>query len=236
MERSLAVSDDPIGLGPATLKELLQELISTALGIWTPSDGCTDAEVAAAGDRLGICLPDALRDYYVAAGRHPELMGMSGHEHTFRVSAPEHLSVEDGYMAFCGENRWSAQWSVCPDDVGWPDPRVHGRSEPSGKWYSESRRLSSFLINVAGRQAVRSLPHQATCRIREQQLGVVESLLGYLGSHEIQKGGDRLSFIDPSRRILASYSYNTDTLLVAAVDLTALESLHESSGLPLKPA
>jgi len=218
------------------IKELLQELMSTAFGIWTPNDGCTDAEVTAAGDRLGISLPDALRDYYAAAGRHPELMGMSGHEYTFRVSAPEHLSVEDGQLAFCGENRWPAQWSVRPDDANWPDPRVHGRTKPGGKWYSESRRLSSFLINVAGRQAVRSLPHQATCRIRAQQLGVIESVLGYVGSREMQKGGDWLSFIDQSRRILASYSYNTDTLRVAAVDHTALESLHERSGLPLKPA
>ncbi|MFF4634028.1 hypothetical protein [Streptomyces griseorubiginosus] len=227
------MSDDRTGLGPAMIRELLQELMSTAFGSWTPNDGCPDAEVTAAGDRLGIFLPDAMRDYYAAAGRHPELMGMSGHEHTLRVSAPEHLSVEDGYLVFCGENRGPAQWSVRPDDVNWPDPRVHGRSEPGGKWYSESRRLSSFLIHVAGRQALRSFPHQATCRIRGQQLGVIESLLGYLGSHEMQKGGHWLTFIDPTRRVLASYSYNTDTLRAAAVDPTALEYLRERSGLPL---
>ncbi|MFF7389495.1 SMI1/KNR4 family protein [Streptomyces scabiei] len=216
------------------IKELLQELLSTAFGNWTPNDGCTDAEVTAAEDRLGIRLPDAMRDYYAAAGRHPELMGMSGHEHTLRVSAPEHLSIEDGHLVFCGENRELTQWSVRPDDVNWPDPRVHGRSEPGGKWFSESRKMSSFLVNVAARQALRSFPHQATCRIHQQQLGVVESLLGYLGSHEMQKGGHWLSFIDPTRRVLASYSYNTDTLRVAAVDATALESLHERSGLPLR--
>lgn len=218
------------------IKELLQELMSTAFGGWTPNDGSTDAEVTPVEGRLGISLPDALRDYYAAAGRHPELMGMSGQEHTLRVMAPEHLGVEDGHLVFCGENLWPAQWSVRPDDGDWPDPRVHGRSEPGGKWYSECRRLSSFLINVAGRQAVSSLPYQATCRIREQQLRVVESLLSYVGSRELQKGGHWLSFVDPSRRILASYSYNTDTLRVAAVDHTALESLHERSGLPLKPA
>lgn len=210
--------------------------MSTAFGGRSPQDGCTDADVTAVEDRLGISLPDALRDYYAVAGRHPELMGLSGDEHTLRVTAPGQLGVEDGHLVLCGENRWPAQWSVRPDDVGWPDPRVHGRSEPGGTWYSASRRLSSFLINVAGRQAVRSLPHQATCRIRERQLGVVESMLGYVGSRELQKGGDWLSFADPSRRILASYSYNTETLRVAAVDPTALASLHERSGLPLKPA
>ncbi|WP_216591502.1 hypothetical protein [Streptomyces brasiliscabiei] len=218
------------------IKELLQELMSTAFGGWTPDDGCTDADVTAAGDRLGIGLPDALRDYYAAAGRHPELMGTSGHEHTLRVTAPEHLGVEDGHLVFCGENGWPARWSVRPEEIGWPDSRVHGRSEPGGKWYSESRRLSSFLINVAGRQAVRALPHQATCRVHERQLGAVESQLGYVGSREMQKGGHWLSFVDPSRRVLASYSHNTDTLRVAAVDRTALESLRERSGLPLEPA
>ncbi|NEB04913.1 SMI1/KNR4 family protein [Streptomyces sp. SID13726] len=210
--------------------------MSTAFGDWTPDDGCTDAQVTATEDHLGISLPDALRDYYATAGRHPELMGLNGHEHTLRVTAPEHLDIEDGHLVFCGENRWPARWSVRPDDVGWPDPRVHGRSEPGGKWYSESRRLSAFLINVAGRQAVASLPHRATCRVREQQLGVVESLLSYVGSREMQKGGHWLSFVDPSRRLLASYSYNTATLHVGAVEHTALASLHERSGLTLKPA
>ena len=218
------------------IKELLQELTSTAFGSSTANDGCPDAEVAAAEERLGICLPDALGDYYAVAGRHPELMGASGHEHTLRVSAPGQLGVEDGHLVFGGESRGLAQWSVRLDDVNWPDPRVHGRSEPGGKWYSESRRLSSFLIQVAVRQALRSFPHQATCRIREQQLGVVESLLGYLGSHAMQKGGHWLSFIDPTRRVLAGYSYNTDTLRVAALDAGTLESLQERSGLPLKPA
>ncbi|WP_416968029.1 hypothetical protein [Streptomyces sp. 4F14] len=218
------------------IKELLQELTSTAFGAWAPEDGCTDAELAAAEDRLGIGLPDALRDYYAAAGRHPELMGTTGREYTLRLSAPEHLSVEDGHLVFGGVNREAARLSVRPDDFGWPDSRVHGRSEPGEKWYSQSRRLSSFLINAAGRQAVRSLPHQATCRIRERQLGIVDSALGYLGSREMQKGGDWLSFIDPSRRMVASYSYNTDTLRVGAVDPTALGSLRERSGLPLEPA
>ncbi|MFM9589297.1 hypothetical protein ACKI1J_11745 [Streptomyces scabiei] len=218
------------------IKDLLHELMSTAFGAWTPKDGCPDAEVTAAGDRLGISLPDALGDYYASAGRHPELMGMRGHEHTLRVTVPEHLVVQNGHLIFCGENQWTAEWSVRPDDANWTDPRVHGRSEPGGKWYSKSRKLSSFLINVAARQAVRALPHHATCRIREQQLGRVESQLSYVGSVEMQKGGDWLSFVDPSRRILASYSYNTDTLRVAAVDHTAIESLRERSGLPLKPA
>jgi hypothetical protein len=134
------------------IKELLQEITSTAFGGWTPNDGCNDVEVAAVGDRLGISLPDAF---------------------------------------------------PAPDDAGCPDPRVHGRSEPGGKRYSESRRLSSFLINVAGRQVVRSLPHQATCRIREQQLGVVESLLSYVGSREVQKGGEWSSFVDHSVSLLS---------------------------------
>ncbi|MET8980121.1 hypothetical protein ABZX85_31410 [Streptomyces sp. NPDC004539] len=167
------------------IKELLQQLMPTAFGGWTPDDGYADAEVTAVGDRLGTSLPDALLDYYAAAGRHPELMGMSGHEHTLRVTVPEHLGVEDGHLVFCGENRRPAQWSVRSDDADWPDPRVHGRSEPGGKWYSESRRPSSF--------------------------------------------------VDPSRRVLASHSHNTGTLRVAALEHTALESPRERSGLPLDP-
>lgn len=216
------------------IKELLQDLISTTFGAWTPNDGCPGDEITAAEDRLGISLPDALRDYYGAAGRHPELMGMGGHEHTFQLSTPGHLGLEDGQLVFLGENQWPAQWSVRPDDVDWPDPRVHGRAELGKKWYSEARRLSAFLINVAGMQAVRALPHQAMCRLREDQLKVVEPLLDYIGSREMQQGGDWLGFIDRSSRIVAHYSYITDTLRIGAVDPSALESLRERSGLPLR--
>jgi hypothetical protein len=218
------------------IKELLQDLMSTAFGAWTPNGGCDDDEITAAENRLGISLPDALRDYYAAAGRHPELMGRGGHEHTFRLSAPEHLSIEDGHLVFCGENQWPPQWSVRADDVGWPDPRVHGRAEPGEKWYSEARRLSAFLINVAGRQAVRALPYQATCRLREDQLEAVEPLLGYLGSRAMHRGGHWLGFIDRSSRIVAHYSLTTSTLRIGAVAPHALESLRERSGLPLRDA
>ncbi|MEU1184923.1 SMI1/KNR4 family protein [Streptomyces sp. NPDC005820] len=218
------------------IKEGLQDLMSAMFGAWAPIDGCADDEITAAEDRLGISLPDALRDYCTVAGRHPELMGMDGREHTLRLSAPRDLSLADGQLVFCGENQGPAAWSVRPADAGWPDPRVHGRAEPGGKWYSEARRLSAFLINVAGRQAVWAAPYQAACRLREDQLVAVEPLLGFIGSREMQKGGHWLSFVDRSSRVVAHYSYITSTLRIGAVVPGALESLRECSGLPLGPA
>ncbi|MES5825279.1 hypothetical protein [Streptomyces sp. RG80] len=41
---------------------------------------------------------------------------------------------------------------------------------------------------------------------------------------------------DLGGRFAEAQPYNADTLRVAAADHTALESLHERSGLPLKPA
>ncbi|MEU6227980.1 SMI1/KNR4 family protein [Streptomyces sp. NPDC047042] len=218
------------------IKESLRDLMSITFGAWTPNCGCDDDEITAAENRLGISLPEALRDYYAAAGRHPELMGTGGHEHTFRLSAPRHLSIEDGHLVFCGENQWPTRWSVRPDDVGRPDPRVHGRAEPGKKWYSEARRLSAFLLHVAGRQAVRALPYQATCRLREDQLEAVEPLLDYLGSRAMHQGGHWLGFVDSSSRTVAHYSFNSSTLRIGAVAPDALESLRERSGLPLRGA
>ncbi|GII04052.1 hypothetical protein [Planobispora takensis] len=226
--------DDGSDGGYSVIGELLQDVMVTAYGEWTPENGCAAAEIAAAGERLGTGLPDALRDYYAVAGRHAELMGAGGHEHTLRIHDPGHLTVEDGWLVFCGENQWSAQWSVRPDDADWSDPRVDGRAEPGGKWYSECRRLSAFLLNVACRQAVRSLPYQATCRLRKGQLETVESLLGYLGSREACRGGDWLSFIDRPARVLAGYSYITSTVRLGAVAPDALASFRERSGLRLK--
>ncbi|MBG0824127.1 hypothetical protein HS048_25805 [Planomonospora sp. ID91781] len=217
------------------IEELLQDLMSTAYGTWRPEDGCPRAEIAAAEDRLGFALPDALRGYYAAAGRHPELMGTGGREYTLRVSAPGRLDVEAGALLFCGENRWPAQWSVSTDDHGWPDPRVQGRSGPGERWYSRFRRLSAFLINVACRQAVRSLPHQASVRLRKGDLGTVESLLGYVGSRDVCKGGDWLSFADRSSRVLADYCHITSTLRVGTAAPGALDSFRERSGLRLGP-
>ncbi|MBG0831823.1 SMI1/KNR4 family protein [Planomonospora sp. ID67723] len=223
-------------MGHSMIEELLQDVMATAYGEWTPENGCTGTEIAAAEDRLGIGLPDALRAYYAVAGLHAEMMGADGHQHTLRMSAPERLVVEGGWLIFCGENQWPAQWSTHPDDDDRPDPRVHGRTGPGEKWFSESRSLSAFLINVACRQAVMSLPYQATCRLRKGQLETVESLLGYVGSREACRGGDWLSFLDRPTRTLASYSFITSTVRVGATAPDALASFQERSGLRLKAA
>ncbi|MBG0817134.1 SMI1/KNR4 family protein [Planomonospora sp. ID82291] len=217
------------------IEVVLQDLVSTAYGACTPEDGCPRAEIEAAEERLGFALPDALRDYYAVAGRHPELTGTAGREHTLWLSAPGRLDVEAGSLIFCGENRWPAQWSVSPGDHGWPDPRVLGRSGPGERWYSEFRRLSAFLVNLACRQAVRSLPHQAACRLRKGDLEVVEALLGYVGSRDVCKGGGWLSFADRSDRVLADYCRNTSTLRVGTAVPGALDSFRERSGLRLGP-
>nr|BFE77585.1 hypothetical protein GCM10020093_001860 [Planobispora longispora] len=70
------------------IEEWLRDVMATAYGEWTPESGCAGAEITTAEERLGIGLPQALRDYYTVAGRHAELMGAGGYEHTFRLRAP----------------------------------------------------------------------------------------------------------------------------------------------------
>ncbi|MFD8757051.1 SMI1/KNR4 family protein [Kitasatospora sp. NPDC059577] len=92
-------------VGPAAAWRFV-ERFATHLGAPVEAtDGCTEEELAAAEQRLGLRLPGALREAYGRFGRRFDLFG--GQEQWIPL---EDVEVEDGVLVFLAERYW--YWAV----------------------------------------------------------------------------------------------------------------------------
>lgn len=90
-------------------------------------------------------IPQALKDYYLVAGKHP----ISKEYNIFLP--PEKFEVHDGYLWFMEENQTVCHWGIKEHDLKQIDPEVWQlHTDSSGKLsaaYSEDRTVSTFIIN-----------------------------------------------------------------------------------------
>ncbi|KYF78312.1 hypothetical protein BE17_53355 [Sorangium cellulosum] len=211
------------------ISDLIESVMAIAFGVRGLEDGCTEADICAAEQRLGVSLPEALRDYLATAGRHGGMMDAD-----FHVLPPDKLRLAGDCLVFCEENQYVAEWGIQAADRASPNPRVSGRARNTEKWYSEASRLSGFLIHVATWQAVISMPECSRCELPEKELKALEPLLEYIGDKKLRSGGHRISFIDRTNALLATYLHNSETLYVGAARPEALEDFEARCGLELE--
>lgn len=113
------------------------------------SDGVTIAAVTKCENRLGLCLPVAMREYYLIAGRLDRL----NRAHNIPFSLSE-LRIEESHLWFMEENQVVVYWGLPLKRVSSSDPIVHQRARAEGaNWYSEKSRFSTFLIRMYDWQA-----------------------------------------------------------------------------------
>lgn len=101
---------------------------------WTaplgPGDGFTDNVLRAAEQRLGVKLPEALRDAYLPFGRRADLTALQG-----PLLPPDRLRVDHlaPVIVFRVENEHCAEWGVAAGDL-WnaEDPPVYVRQQGNG--------------------------------------------------------------------------------------------------------
>lgn len=120
--------------------EALAPLIQRPIGRY---DGLASATIEAAERELGLKIPAALREYYLAAGRLP-----LNKEHN-RLRDPAELSLLEGKLVFMEENQvvvfWGTDERACDQD----DPEVfQANNEVPIVWYSEQISLSDFIIKM----------------------------------------------------------------------------------------
>jgi hypothetical protein len=210
------------------ITDLIQSIMEVGFGKWTDEGGCPIGELEATESRLGVALPEPLKDYYVIAGRHREMMDAD-----FHITSPGLLSIEDGYLVFCLENQGTAEWGINLDNLSFPNPRVEGRAKNGKKWFSESSKSSAFLIGLGCWQAVVSQAEVARCELKEKELKKLEQFFEYVGERSLRLGGHRIGLIDRVNRILATYLYNSQMLYVGTSQRDALDILEKQVQLDL---
>lgn len=112
-------------------------------------DGWSDAELAAAEERLGLRLPAALREAYALLGRREDL---TGNHDTLR--APDELDVDETgeALVFRDENQGAARWGVLLRDLDQDDPPVRMRPDLADKsrekWEDWLDRTSLAFVEI----------------------------------------------------------------------------------------
>ena len=119
----------------------------------SPGDGFSDDEVTGAEQRLGCRLPGLLREFYLLAGKRPDL----NHAHDQLVH-PNDLQIEDEKLVFYVENQAVCVWGVPAEDLDVADPPVVRGDSMAGseqwEWEPHFERLSSFLLMMLCWQGV----------------------------------------------------------------------------------
>lgn len=206
--------------------EPLELIMTVAFEGSKPALGFSDDEISAAEARLGVDLPEALRDYYSVAGKYYEMM-----DSDFDLLTLEELRIHSGYLVFCEENQGLAEWGIRLDELTSANPAVVGRATDDDQWFTESSKLSAFLINVGCWQAIMSLGEKARCELPEKELSGVEKLFEPIGDDHLRLGGNQASFVDRTNSILATYLYVPEMIYVGTPDEDAIEELETRSGL-----
>lgn len=121
----------------------------------TSRDGIKESEITTVERKLGVRLPNSLRDYYLGAGK--ERLFNSAFN---RLLPLKECTVESGKLVFMEENQGVVLWGVAATSRPLQDPAVFQTpivdDEPT-QWHHEHRRCSVFLTVMLHWQAVNSM-------------------------------------------------------------------------------
>lgn len=145
-------------------------------------DGCGEAELAAAEDRLGLRLPAALREAYGLFGRRADLTSNQD-----ELLSPDELDVDEAgeVLVFRVENQACASWGVPLADVDAADPPVVMRLDLEDKqaesWDAWLDRFSLACVEMVLSESLFSDDELAGHReLTEQDVALVEQLYARL--------------------------------------------------------
>ena len=106
-----------------------------------PRDRCAASRIDAAAKRLGIRVPEALRDYYLVAGCERQFNRIYN-----RLLRPDEWFVDHCRLVFMEENQAVVLWGVSATDARLKDPPVfQGVNDEPIRWHREHDNCSVFL-------------------------------------------------------------------------------------------
>ena len=115
----------------------------------TPADQTPAEEISNGESRLGISLPEALRAYYLALGRH------SVNRACDRLLPPDEWYIDQGHLTFVEGHHNTFFWGFPLDDTSENPAIYQGRlGHNTIHWDTENGRCAEFLVAMMHWQAV----------------------------------------------------------------------------------
>ena len=131
---------------------LLKDFIAEWHGPLEPGDGYSEAELDAAEQRLGLKLPEALRECYGFAGKFIETFSVN----PYAFTALNELNVEedDNEMLWLfAETQAIVTWGIRQQDLTQDDPPVYSEnSYASAELFLTNKTFSEFVLQVVAHQ------------------------------------------------------------------------------------
>ncbi|MFJ9454981.1 hypothetical protein ACIRST_07875 [Kitasatospora sp. NPDC101447] len=131
--------------GPAAAWRFVERFAAHLGAPVEEAHGCTEEELAAAEQRLGLPLPGALREAYGRFGRRFDLFG--GQEQWIPL---EDVEVEDGILVFMAERYWYWAVGIRLDQAGGDDPPLVTDATPGdpvdAEWEPMADRFSAAFV------------------------------------------------------------------------------------------
>lgn len=124
------------------------ELLQSLIAVWYPpveSDaGYSEDEVQAAEARLGMRLPAALREWYLAFGKRREVWSRQD----MFLSLGD-LDIDEGQLVFYAENQGVTRWGIPVSELTVEDPPVMVDTDHAGgEWLQQSASVSGFALEM----------------------------------------------------------------------------------------
>lgn len=120
------------------IKEIAEKIIGRSLKV---IDGINAATIAEAEGKLGVRIPEVLKEFYLLVG-NMEIF-MSSFDRFFQ---PNDMYFEHDALVFVEENQAVCCWGIKKNELSQENPIIYQFNDPDNpEWYSEEIGLVDFL-------------------------------------------------------------------------------------------
>lgn len=143
-----------------------------------PQDGVTHEDIEAAEKRLGLTAPQALRDYYLVAGRAEDFNCV------FERLLPPHASFADaGHLVFMEENQRVVFWGTIANSRNTDPPASQAANGAAIVWHEAHKHCSIFLSVMLHWQAAfgGAMPYGDTALVDAGLVNVLDQDWSFAG-------------------------------------------------------
>jgi hypothetical protein len=192
--------------------------------------GIANEPIAAAEARLGLVLPEPLKDFYRVAGASRVLANAD-----YRLLPPDELRVEGDHLIFCEERQSLAEeFGIELADLARlaerPNPSVKIRPKAQSKWFGEASALSAFLLGMTAWQVALLLPQRVRCLYPANELKKLLPAFEPVGATKLRLGAQLFGLVDRKHSIVAAYVHTSETLYAGSLRKEAIDELKQRLG------
>jgi len=212
--------------------EPLEMIVTTAFS--GESLGLAHEPIAAAQARLGLVLPEPLRNFFAVAGGSRELMIAD-----YIFLPPEKLRVDGDHLIFCEERQGLEDIGIALADIAAlaerPNPPVAVRPKGRSEWLAgEEGPLAAFLLGMTAWQVALMLPEKARCPVPASDLARLLAFFEPVGASNVRGGSSRFGLVDRKHSLVAAYLRTDEMLYVGTPREDVLEDLEQRAELDLE--